>query len=180
MQKPDSHIITHHGPANAVLAEQKQPSGRAGEHTRYRLAAEILDLSDAKRWQDAKREWHLIQVYLSPPDEPGICLCGRYPIREHCVLLNHVNGNTAVVGNRCVQQFLGMPSESLFASLRRVLADNTKPLNPDVVEMAAKQGWISNWEHKFYLDTWDKRRLSTRVKINAQILMRAVGGAGDA
>lgn len=49
---------------------------------------------------------------------------------------------------------------------------------------AHRRGWINDWEHSFYFDTWRKRDLSdrqmaTRVKINTTVLRRvARDGAG--
>ena len=61
----------------------------------------------------AKREWVLSDVFIS---DLGRCLCS-YRITEHCVLTNKLNGNQVVVGNICVEQFIGLPSERLFAAL---------------------------------------------------------------
>jgi hypothetical protein len=72
-------------------------------HNGYALVREILARSVADNWFDAKQEWRLWRILFSAPDDPGTCLCGHFPIREHCVLTNHLNGNEVVVGNVCVK-----------------------------------------------------------------------------
>jgi len=63
----------------------------------YKLTNEIIDLSEAVVWDLAKLEWGLAEVYEA--DEPERCLCGHFPIKEVCVLLNQRNGNRTEVGN---------------------------------------------------------------------------------
>src|SRR5262245_49233660 len=94
---------------------------RPGAKPPRRLVEEIIALSIADTWGEARGEWTLSDVYFT--DTPGRCLCG-HPITEHCLLVNHLNGNEAVVGNHCVKRFLDIPSEPIFAGLRRI-AHNT-------------------------------------------------------
>jgi len=148
-------------------------------HAPGRLRAEIIAVSIADSWDEARGEWALADVYLT--DSPGRCLCG-HPITEHCLIVNHLNGNEVVVGNVCVQQFIGLPSERLFAALRRISADIGAALNDETIEHAYREGWINNWEASFYLDTMRKRKLwprqrAKRVEINEKVLARCRGGA---
>ena len=70
----------------------------------YKLITEILKLSVAVAWEEARREWELFHVYEKYESDPDYCLCG-HPILEICVLRNKRNRNTAVVGNVCVRKF---------------------------------------------------------------------------
>jgi hypothetical protein len=143
---------------------------------------EIVALSVANTWHLAKSEWALAEVYLA--DQPGACLCGHRPIREHCVIVNRENGNKAVVGNCCVKRFVGLPSASIFADLRRIIGDVTKAPSQALVNHAHALGWITDWEARFALDTLRLRRLSARqrakrAEINRRLLARmaqTVGG----
>jgi hypothetical protein len=149
---------------------------RNGESPPYRLVEEIMALSLAKSWGEAKREWVLSHVFYAA--SPGTCLCGKYPIIEHCVICNRENGNTAVVGNHCVRRFMGLPSERIFAGLRRIASDRGARLGDAVVEYAYAKGWISDWEYEFCRDKRRGRRLSPRqrakrVEINEKVLERA-------
>jgi hypothetical protein len=137
----------------------------------------------ADNWDEAKREWALDYVYLTARDEPGACLCG-HPIFEHCVLYNRRNGNVAVVGNVCVNKFLGLPSKGIFAGFRKVMKNERAALTAQAVLYAFGKGWIDDWEKGFYLNTYRlpwgsccKRHLSEnrrpiRVRINRKVLSR--------
>jgi hypothetical protein len=143
----------------------------------YRLAQEIISLSSAKIWEEAKLEWRLNDVYYE--EEPETCLCGHFPIIEICVLLNGKNGSTAIVGNCCVKKFIGLPSDKIFQAVRRVRQDYKKALNGETINHAHEHGWISNWERNFYFDTMRKRNLSQkqtdkRVQINQKVVAKIV------
>ena len=104
------------------------------------LAKEITALSASDRWPEARLEWDLLSVYQE--EEPQTCLCGHTPIIEICVIRNRNNGNEAVVGNVCVNKFLGLNSEKIFAGLRRVGKDDSKALNEAATLYAFDKGWI--------------------------------------
>jgi hypothetical protein len=145
------------------------------ECDRYALKAEIVRLSVAADWDDAKSEWTLADVYRTDPDEPGTCLCGHSPILEHCVIQNQENGNTAVVGSVCVNKFLGIDSDKIFTAIRRIAGDLSRAVNAETIDFAHERGWINDWERNFYTDTLRRRKLTakqraTREKLNRQIL----------
>lgn len=141
----------------------------------YKLIEEIIRLSVANTWDEAKLEWQLTEIYHQ--DEPDTCLCSHFPINEICVLLNKRNNLTTEVGNICVKKFLGLPSDLIFQALRRIAKDETRALNAEAIDHAFRKGWINNWEKKFYFDTMRKRNLSDkqsaiRIKINRKVLNR--------
>jgi hypothetical protein len=144
-------------------------------HARHRLADAIIARSVAVTWDDARLEWDLSSVFFADKDYPGTCLCGHQPIIEHCVLANRENGNEAVVGNVCVQKFIGLPTEALFRGLRRIMADRAAALSLEVIHYAIEKGWVNDWERRFYLNTRGRQHLSERQRakreeINARIL----------
>jgi hypothetical protein len=122
------------------------------------LKQRIVELSEASAWQRARDEWRLQEIWFS--EEPMTCQCGHNPIREICVIRNRLNGNTAEVGNHCVNSFLGINSEKIFSSVRKVVKDVSASLNSESIKLAHERGYINDWEHDFYLDTWRKRNLS--------------------
>lgn len=141
----------------------------------FKLFKEIIALSVAKIWEEAKLEWDLKHVYRE--DEPQTCLCGHTPIIEICVLQNRHNGNFADVGNVCVTKFLGLESDLIFSGLKRIAKDDDKALNEAATNYAFEQGWINEWEKNFCLDTMRKRKLSAkqaikRAEINRLILAK--------
>jgi hypothetical protein len=147
----------------------------AEQSNQFRLFQEIIARSVAKIWDEAKVEWDLKHVYRE--DEPLTCLCGHTPIIEICVLQNRRNGNMAEVGNVCVTRFLGLESDLIFSGLRRVAKDASKALNEAATNYAHEQGWITDWEKQFSLDTNRKRKLSAkqalkREEINQRVLAK--------
>lgn len=148
---------------------------KAAQPDGWRLTTEIIAISQADTWDAALHEWVLDTIWLADDDDLGTCLCGHYPIREHCRLLNIKNGNTAIVGNVCVQKFLGLPSGLIFAAIERIAADQTRALNPETIQFARDKGWIDDWQQSFLKSTCRKRRLSSRqlakrMEINQQVL----------
>jgi len=141
----------------------------------YKLTEEIIQLSEATIWSAAKLEWSLIDVYNSY--EPDTCLCGHFPINEICTIKNRLNGKMATVGNSCVNKFLGLPSNKIFQSIKRIAKDNTKSLNADTINYAHAKNWITDWERDFSLDTKGKRKLSEkqegkRIQINKKVIIK--------
>lgn len=137
------------------------------------LAKEIIKLSDNSTWHLAKLEWSLEQVYFA--DEPETCLCSHFPIIEICVIKNKNNKKEAIVGNCCVKKFLGLPSNDIFSSMKKIKKDVEKSVNSATLRYAFEKNWINSWEFEFYSDIFRKRNLTdkqTRKKkqINQRIL----------
>lgn len=141
----------------------------------FQLTREILARSTATVWDAAKLEWTLHEVFES--DEPGTCLCGHYPIIEHCVLRNKTNDVVTTVGNCCVKKFMGLPSDLIFQAAKRVRLDASRSLNGEAIEHARDSGWINDWEQEFYFGIMRKRSLSDKQaakkrQINERFLLR--------
>ncbi len=141
----------------------------------YKLIQEILSLSVADTWEFAKSEWELSEIYFS--DEPETCLCGHYPIIELCEIRNKKNQRITIVGNCCVNKFMGLPSEKIFQAVKRIRKDSEKSLNSETIELAYSKNWINDWEYKFYIDTLRKRLLTEnqglkRKQINEKVLFK--------
>jgi hypothetical protein len=137
------------------------------------LSQAILAKSESAEWTRARLEWRLFTVWRN--DTAQSCLCGHYPIVEVCVIRNRLNQLEAEVGNCCVRRFLGLRSEILFACLRRISCNLERSLNEDAIAYSVERGWLTDWEHRFCLDTMRKRRLSAaqmqcRTRINRKVL----------
>ena len=137
------------------------------------LAEGIIALSEPKEWAFAKLEWEVEDIFLQ--DDLMTCLCTHHPIKELCYLYNTVNGNRTLVGNVCVNKFMGLPSGKIFSCIKRVTADNSRPLNAETLSHAWRKRWLTAWEFTFYKDTYRKRVLSDRqhlkrVQINKRVL----------
>jgi hypothetical protein len=145
--------------------------------SKYQLTEGIVSRSVAKTWDEAKHEWALDSIWRE--DTPDTCLCGHFPINEICLLKNIKNGNATIVGNCCVKKFETLPSDLIFQAIRRIEKDAKRSINPDTIDHAHQKGWITDWEHKFSMDTWRKKTLSDpqlnkRIQINNKLLSRIV------
>ncbi len=139
----------------------------------YKLTSEILKLSKEKNWDAAKLEWRLTEIYESEEEET--CLCGHHPIKELCIIQNNITKNDAIVGNCCVNKFIGIPSEKIFQSLKSIRKDIEKSLNAESIQYAFNHNVINGWERKFYLDIMRKRQLTDKqlekkININNKFL----------
>ena len=143
-----------------------------GSHHGFALGKRIVALSEADDWDRARLEWRIEDIYIQR--EPKTCLCGHFPINELCVLRNRRNSNQAIVGNICVKKFMKLSSDRMFSAIKRVVADETKALNVQVIDHAFAKRWINDWEHGFYLDTWRKRKLSDRQMTKRREINRKV------
>ncbi|HJU45391.1 MAG TPA: hypothetical protein VJ647_01345 [Chitinophagaceae bacterium] len=137
------------------------------------LIYEIMQLSEASIWDDAKTEWVVKLVYISKA--PTSCLCGHYPISELCIISNKKNKNEATVGSCCVKKFLGVSSDKIFAAVKRVKKEKQKSLNEETITHLFNQQLITKWEYEFYMDTCRKRKLTpkqveTRRRINEKVV----------
>ena len=141
--------------------------------SKYQLALEIIKRSVNPTWELAKLEWKLVEI--EEAEDYKTCICGHYPIKELCILENKENGNSVVVGNCCVNKFIGLPSSKIFQAVKRVRKDTTKSLNAETINLAFNLRWINKWENDFYLDIMRKRVLTDKqrakkLSINEKVL----------
>jgi hypothetical protein len=140
---------------------------------RLQLMAGIIELSVSKIWGVAKLEWDLDYIFWN--HDGTNCLCGHYPIKEVCVLLNNLNGNTAIVGNVCVNRFVGIASNKLFDGINKIRKRIDKAANYETIGYVFNKKWINSNSYSFYCNTLLKRKLSPkqmlwRISINRTIL----------
>lgn len=137
------------------------------------LRRRILALSEASDWEVARKEWSLVDIYEA--DEPQTCLCGHFPIIEICEISNRVTKQETEVGNVCVQRFLGIRSDLIFAAIKRIRKELTRSLNADSITFFREKGLLTAWEYGFLQNTMKKRNLSpaqlqSRETINKKVL----------
>jgi hypothetical protein len=140
----------------------------------YVLMDEIVGMSKADNFQQAKLEWILIRIYKEPG---GVCLCGHAPITNHCVLKNKLNGNETIVGSSCVQKFIGIQTEKLFSSYLLIVKDIHSYLSLEFINYLFEHEIINDWEREFLKSTERKsfdwlteRQKSKRVQINNKVI----------
>lgn len=142
-------------------------------HNERKLREEILELSKADNFDEAKKEWVLVRIYKSV----GECLCGHKPIYNLCVLRNSVNNSKAIVGSTCVQKFIGIKTEYLFESYKMISKDTTAYLSEELINYLYEHDIINEWEKEFLLSTirkkfeWlSEKQKAKRVQINEKVI----------
>lgn len=119
------------------------------------LIRNILNLSVAKTWEEAKKEWKVDNVFINPKYQT--CLCSHYPIKEVIVLQNQLNTNVAEIGNCCINRFFENKDYNKFF---KALAQNR--INKLVITLAYDKGVINDWEQNFLIKTWRKKVLTEK------------------
>lgn len=140
----------------------------------FLLMERIIEMSVADNFQQAKQEWILVRIYKQ---DGGVCLCGHAPILNHCVLRNKLNGNETVVGSSCVQKFICIATESLFASYNLIVKDLQSYLGLEFIEYLHEHGVINDWEYEFLKSTFRKKfkwlsekQQEKRLQINQKVI----------
>ena len=134
------------------------------ESMHYKLTDEIISLSTSKYWESAKREWNFEFAYYSENLET--CLCGHYPIKNICVIKNSTNAKSTEAGNCCSNKFLGIDDgNKIFTSIKRLKEDITKSISAEVIDYLKEKKLLTDFEYKFYTDTFRKRKLSEKQSL---------------
>ncbi len=139
------------------------------------LMREIIARSTTNDWHLAKTEWTLTGFELLDPGvDSGTCLCGHNPIRELCYIRNQNTTSEVVVGNSCVKRFLGLPTQAVFTSIRRVMLDDSRCLNAQALDILLEKGIIATEDHRLLVESSRKRKISASL----YALRRRVNEAG--
>lgn len=140
----------------------------------YRLPGLIIKKSISSNWDDAKKEWKVLNMYyIEDPEREGYdtCLCGHYPIREVLILSNINTFQNVIIGNCCVNKFFEITDyNKVFKALSR------GKINKAILEIALDKSIITELEFNFSCDVWRKRSLSSKQsawlnKIKTKIFM---------
>lgn len=131
------------------------------------LPQRIIDLSVAKDWPHAVQEWVPDGVDILEGDTET-CLCGHNPIVELCHIRNTRNGNTAIVGNRCIEKFeAGSEGHAVFGAVpriidavKRILENGAASANEALISLAIQKRVFTDRDASFYRDIGRKRNLS--------------------
>ncbi|MFA5452003.1 MAG: hypothetical protein WC248_00300 [Candidatus Methanomethylophilaceae archaeon] len=116
----------------------------------------LLEHSIAPNWEDAQYEWELDHIWYADKKDNMACECS-HPICEVCVVKNIANGVELEIGNCCVTQLPEFRSVgSVFTALRN------GRINEAVIEYADRKDIINEWEIKFLLNTYRKRKFSRK------------------
>ena len=142
-----------------------------------RLKATLIDMSESKEWNFAKAEWGLERIYVIEDwEELDACSCGKYPIKEVCIISNSKNHNTAIVWNCCVKKFLEhIDTWNVVEWLTRIIKNPELWPSESLIEYCYINRIIDDWEYKYCKDRyWTKKasqkQLARRVIINKKII----------
>ena len=133
-------------------------------------------MSRAQHWDEAKLEWDFHGAYEDTNMTHCLCLHG---IMERCVLRNRLTECFALVGNKCVKQFishiaLGAPTGAIFASIKRVRKDPDKAVHKHLLKMAWDKGRITARAERWYANHSRKRLLTSREIAYRRCLNRRI------
>ena len=125
---------------------------------RLKLIEEITQRSESKDWKKKKNEWSFLHIYYS--DETQQCLCTQQ-IHNICVIKNKINGVITEVGNKCVNQFLGITTgDNILKSIQHLRKDKQNSLNMFALDYLLKNNVITTKDYDFYKNIRLKRYLS--------------------
>jgi len=127
----------------------------------YKLFKRVIELSESKEWDEAKKEWEQIDITQADKEEDyGSCICGKYPIKEMIQLFNSKNKKEIIVGNCCINKFFGNPEyNKIFAAIKK------GKVNKSMIKDSFEKGVVNGWEEGFMNDNWKKRKLTLRQEI---------------
>lgn len=116
----------------------------------------VLQHSQAKEWEDAKREWTLLTIF----DEKNHCICD-HSIVENCVIFNSITGKVLIVGNVCINHFnekaLTVPPICR-SSLKNLKEDPShRNANAELLTLAARLHILSLAEARWYFQNTNGR-----------------------
>ena len=140
----------------------------------YKLIDEIIARSEAKTWDLAKKEWSFKYIFIHQMYKT--CLCGHYPIKNICIIINDKNNIPVEVGNCCVEKFIGLDiGTKIINSIVRLQKDITKSMCIEALNYLNKYKIVSEYEYLFYVDTIRKKKLSDkqqpiRCRINQKLI----------
>lgn len=75
------------------------------DSARWNLVYNVLELSEAEDWENARREWKVTDC-IEDVGCSGECVCGKENLRYLFTIVNIENGNTLFpIGSTCIEKF---------------------------------------------------------------------------
>ncbi|PIN94787.1 hypothetical protein COU53_02090 [Candidatus Pacearchaeota archaeon CG10_big_fil_rev_8_21_14_0_10_30_48] len=130
-------------------------------NNKYNLFKRILELSKSKNWDEARKEWAVVEITEAQADDPGSCCCGKHPIKEMIQIFNQKTRNEVIVGNCCIKRFFDIND---YDKVFKALKENR--INSFMIEDCFKKEVINPWEYGFALNVWRKKKVSKKQFLN--------------
>jgi len=123
---------------------------------KWKFFKRIIELSEAKDWESAKKEWKVIKItQIDKEEDYGECICSHYPIKEMIQMFNNLNHHEVIVGNCCINKFFEIKDyNKIFRAVKK------GKINALMIDEAYAKSKINQWEFNFISDVWRKRNLS--------------------
>ena len=100
---------------------------------------------DQQDWSHTMMEWRYSSFFFQ---KGSVCLCGKRNITKVCVIKNVKNGNSAEVGNCCVNKFLFITdANSRFKSLLKIYKNIKSNISKDLRQELVNTGFITEDEY---------------------------------
>lgn len=126
-------------------------------HSLENLKRHILPRSKASDFDMAKREWDLLDIEIS--EVADSCPCGQ-AIHDICHIRNRETGEVTYVGNVCINKFIGVDTQALFAGFKKIRKCESANMNAELIHYASSHGLLYPREEEFLYGTARKRNLS--------------------
>ncbi|EKA4523340.1 hypothetical protein B4926_19005 [Vibrio cholerae] len=141
----------------------------------YKLFEQVIALSRASDWENAKKEWEFKGFSQGNADET--CLCGKCSISKIFTLFNKHTRCQIALGSSCINKFIPFTDQNLRKNAIQVLQDNTKQFDLKIMNQCLTQGIIEQNDLFYYapigkrksIDPW---KLEHRVEVNMKIASR--------
>ncbi|NOR44432.1 MAG: hypothetical protein GQ534_02510 [Candidatus Delongbacteria bacterium] len=137
------------------------------------LKSRIIDNSTSSDWETAKKEWTIFEISIS--EKPQKCLCGHYPIKKVCEIVNKKTGTVVKVGRCCLAKFLDIRNDHFQKVMRKLEDDINTTLSEKIVSLSKKTKAITTWDVLFYKNIRRKKKINDlqqkmKIEINTKIL----------
>jgi hypothetical protein len=139
----------------------------------------ILSKSKSGTWKEAVKEWKYLESRIE--GRMSECLCGQ-AIREICIIYNDKTGQTAEIGNHCINHFLGdseikRKNNKVFSSLKRLKKSPKTSVDSVFLFDIYQSGILTLEEFLFYIKVIDRKKITSdeaelKIKINAKIKLK--------
>ena len=121
---------------------------------RQGLLNAILDNSVEKIHFDiARREWELKGIYYA--EELTKCHCGQN-IKEMCNINNILNKNELIVGNCCVEKFIGIKVKGLYKAIVNIVESTDSPISKCLKNFLLEEQILNSKQVKIINRTKDR------------------------
>ena len=149
---------------------------------KYKLVEKIIGLSVSNQWEEAQKEWELIDIRIADDKEvaEGVytCLCGHQHLKELCFIMNKHNGEKALVGNCCIKKFMrDIKSDKIFRAINAAKRSNT--ISSALIDYCYEQGIINSWERGFVTDVHRRRKLTDKQRHKYEMVRSKILTAVD-